>query len=163
MNIIIAEFIWKRVVYEFYSYNYVLGQISQQNWVTIGISGTYSSTGFFCGESLSGEAMTSKFREVSIISILTLVAVVLIQYHVPSSQSNDDPSSNAHSILLRSPQRSWMSKRRCLSILQQPQMGAIWRLGGLLPSYRDSDPDSYQWKKMDLLKQTWNCGVNKWQ
>lgn len=24
---------------KFYSYNYVLGQISQQNWVTIGISG----------------------------------------------------------------------------------------------------------------------------
>ena len=42
---------------KFYSYDYVLSQISQQNWVTIGISGLLVLlTGFFCGESLSGEA-----------------------------------------------------------------------------------------------------------
>ena len=40
---------------KFYSYDYVLSQISQQNWVTIGISGLLILlTGFFCGKSLSG-------------------------------------------------------------------------------------------------------------
>ena len=38
---------------KFYSYNYVLGQISQQNWVTIGISGLLILLTGFCGESLS--------------------------------------------------------------------------------------------------------------
>ena len=39
---------------KFYSYDYVLSQISQQNWVTIGISGLLILLTGFCGESLSG-------------------------------------------------------------------------------------------------------------
>ena len=63
---------------KFYSYDYVLSQISQQNWVSIGISGLLILlTGFFAVKAYR-EKHDSKFRELSIISILTLVAVVLI-------------------------------------------------------------------------------------
>ena len=63
---------------KFYSYDYVLSQISQQNWVSIGISGLLILlTGFFAVKAYR-DKHDSKFRELSIISILTLVAVVLI-------------------------------------------------------------------------------------
>ena len=109
---------------KFYSYNYVLGQISQQNWVTIGISGLLILlTGFFAAKAYRNKH-DSKFRELSIISILTAGGSGLDQHQqFPNSQSNMT-SSNAHSILLRSSQRSWMSKKKMsMSILQQPQMG----------------------------------------
>ena len=102
---------------KFYSYDYVLSQISQQNWVTIGISGLLILlTGFFVAKAYRNKH-DSKFRELSIISILTLVVVVLISISIMTS-------SNAHSILLKSSQRSWMSKKKMsMSILQRPQMG----------------------------------------
>ena len=57
---------------KFYSYDYVLSQISQQNWVTIGISGLLILlTGFFAVKAYR-DKHDSKFRELSIISILTL-------------------------------------------------------------------------------------------
>ena len=109
---------------KFYSYNYVLGQISQQNWVTIGISGLLILlTGFFAVKAYR-EKHDSKFRELSIISILTLVAVVLISIsNFQNSQSNNDQFQRSLH-LLKSSQRSWMSKKKMsMSILQRPQMG----------------------------------------
>ena len=76
---------------KFYSYDYVLSQISQQNWVTIGISiFLIVLTGFFAVKAYR-EKHDSKFRELSIISILTLVAVVLIGIsNFQISKSNND-------------------------------------------------------------------------
>ena len=76
---------------KFYSYDYVLSQISQQNWVTIGISiFLIVLTGFFAVKAYR-EKHDSKFRELSIISILTLVAVALIGIsNFQISKSNND-------------------------------------------------------------------------
>ena len=63
---------------KFYSYDYVLSQISQQNWVMVAITaGLILVTGVFAFKAFK-ERHDTKFRELSIISILTLVAVVLI-------------------------------------------------------------------------------------
>ena len=65
---------------KFYSYDYVLSQISQQNWVMVAITaGLILVTGVFAFKAFK-ERHDTKFRELSIISILTLVAVVLIAF-----------------------------------------------------------------------------------
>ena len=76
---------------KFYSYDYVLSQISQQNWVMVAITaGLILVTGVFAFKAFK-ERHDTKFRELSIISILTLVAVVLIAIsNFQSNQSNDD-------------------------------------------------------------------------
>ena len=63
---------------KFYSYDYVLSQISQQNWTMIIVS-TFLVivTGFFAFKAFK-DKRGSKFRELSLISILTLIAFVLI-------------------------------------------------------------------------------------
>ena len=76
---------------KFYSYDYVLSQISQQNWVMVAITaGLILVTGVFAFKAFK-ERHDTKFRELSIISILTLVAVVLIAIsNFQSNQSNND-------------------------------------------------------------------------
>ena len=76
---------------KFYSYDYVLSQISQQNWVMVAITaGLILVTGVFAFKAFK-ERHNTKFRELSIISILTLVAVVLIAIsNFQSNQSNND-------------------------------------------------------------------------
>ena len=63
---------------KFYSYDYVLSQISQQNWAMIIVSALLLIvTGFFAFKAFQ-DKRGSKFRELSLISILTLIAFVLI-------------------------------------------------------------------------------------
>ena len=55
---------------KFYSYDYVLSQISQQNWVMVAITaGLILVTGVFAFKAFK-ERHDTKFRELSIISIL---------------------------------------------------------------------------------------------
>ena len=62
----------------FYSYNYVLSRINQQNWITVTISALLLLvTGFFAFKAYRNKRDT-KFRELVIISILSLFAVILI-------------------------------------------------------------------------------------
>ena len=108
---------------KFYSYDYVLSQISQQNWVTIGISGLLILlTGFFAVKSYR-DKQDSKFRELSIISILTLVAVVLIGISsFQNSQSNNDQFQRSlHFIEVISKELD--VKKEAVYVNQQPQMG----------------------------------------
>ena len=84
---------------KFYSYDYVLSQISQQNWTMIIVS-TFLVivTGFFAFKAFK-DKRGSKFRELSLISILTLIAFVLISItNFQNSQSNDNQfRSSLHS------------------------------------------------------------------
>ena len=72
---------------KFYSYDYVLSQISQQNWVMVAITaGLILVTGVFAFKAFK-ERHDTKFRELSIISILTLVLFVLASsYRDPNLQ-----------------------------------------------------------------------------
>ena len=63
---------------KFYSYEYVLSQISQQNWVMVILSALLIFVTAFFAFKAYQDKRGSKFRELSIISILALVAVVLI-------------------------------------------------------------------------------------
>ena len=59
----------REYIMKFYSYDYVLSLISQQIWVSIGISGLLILlTGFFAVKAYR-DKHDSKFRELSIISI----------------------------------------------------------------------------------------------
>ena len=63
---------------KFYSYEYVLSQISQQDWVMVILSTLLILVTAFFAFKAYQDKRGSKFRELSIISILSLVAVVLI-------------------------------------------------------------------------------------
>ena len=126
---------------KFYSYDYVLSQINQQNWVTIGISGLLILlTGFFAAKAYRNKH-DSKFRELSIISILTLVVVVLISIsNFQNSQSNNDQFQRSlHFIEV-------ISKE--LDVKKEDvYVGEVY-----YRAIAGSDPDRYLLEKMDLYK-----------
>ena len=139
---------------KFYSYNYVLGQISQQNWVTIGISGLLILlTGFFAAKAYRNKH-DSKFRELSIISILTLVEVVLIGIsNFQNSQSNNDQFQRSLRFIEVISKELDVKKEDVYVNTSAATDGAILKVGEVY--YRaiaGSDPDSYLLEKMDLYK-----------
>ena len=139
---------------KFYSYNYVLGQISQQNWVTIGISGLLILlTGFFAAKAYRNKH-DSKFRELSIISILTLVVVVLISIsNFQNSQSNNDQFQRSLYFIEVISKELDVKKEDVYVNTSAATDGAILKVGEVY--YRaiaGSDPDSYLLEKMDLYK-----------
>ena len=114
----------REFIMKFYSYDYVLSQISQQNWVTIGISGLLILLTGFIGISTIANSVNyplSRFwlwlQSSWSASAISKIAKVIMT------------NSNVLCVLLRLSQRSWMSKKKMsMSILQQPQMGRSWRL-----------------------------------
>ena len=139
---------------KFYSYDYVLSQISQQNWVTIGISiFLIVLTGFFAGEAYR-EKHDSKFRELSIISILTLVAVVLIgisNFQI-SKSNNDHFQRSLHFIEVISKELN-VKKETIYVNTSAATDGAILKVGkDYYRAIAGSDPDSYLLEKMNLYK-----------
>lgn len=144
---------------KFYSYDYVLSQISQQNWVTIGISGLLILlTGFFVAKAYRNKHDSnkhdSKFRELSIISILTLVVVVLISIsNFQYSQSNNDQFQRSLHFIEVISKKLDVKKEDVYVNTSAATDGAILKVGEVY--YRaiaGSDPDRYLLEKMDLYK-----------
>lgn len=139
---------------KFYSYGYVLSQISQQNWVTIGISiFLIVLTGFFAVKAYR-EKHDSKFRELSIISILTLVAVVLIgisNFQI-SKSNNDQFQRSLHFIEVISKELD-VKKETVYVNTSAATDGAILKVGkDYYRAIAGSDPDSYLLEKINLYK-----------
>lgn len=139
---------------KFYSYDYVLSQISQQNWVTIGISiFLIVLTGFFAVKAYR-EKHDSKFRELSIISILTLVAVVLIgisNFQI-SKSNNDQFQRSLHFIEVISKELD-VKKETVYVNTSAATDGAILKIGkDYYRAIAGSDPDSYLLEKINLYK-----------
>lgn len=139
---------------KFYSYDYVLSQISQQNWVTIGISiFLIVLTGFFAVKAYR-EKHDSKFRELSIISILTLVAVVLIgisNFQITKS-NNDQFQRSLHFIEVISKELD-VKKETVYVNTSAATDGAILKVGkDYYRAIAGSDPDSYLLEKINLYK-----------
>ena len=137
---------------KFYSYDYVLSQISQQNWVTIGISiFLIVLTGFFAVKAYR-EKHDSKFRELSIISILTLVAVVLIgisNFQI-SKSNNDQFQRSLHFIEVISKELD-VKKETVYVNTSAATDGAILKVGkDYYRAIAGSDPDSYLLEKINL-------------
>lgn len=139
---------------KFYSYDYVLSQISQQNWVTIGISILLIVlTGFFAVKAYR-EKHDSKFRELSIISILTLVAVVLIgisNFQI-SKSNNDQFQRSLHFIEVISKELD-VKKETVYVNTSAATDGAILKVGkDYYRAIAGSDPDSYLLESINLYK-----------
>lgn len=139
---------------KFYSYDYVLSQISQQNWVTIGISiFLIVLTGFFAVKAYR-EKHDSKFRELSIISILTLVAVVLIgisNFQI-SKSNNDQFQRSLHFIEVISKELD-VKKETVYVNTSAATDGAILKVGkDYYRAIAGSDPDSYLLERINLYK-----------
>ena len=139
---------------KFYSYNYVLSQISQQNWVMIIVSALLLIvTGFFAFKAFQ-DKRGSKFRELSIISILTLIAFVLISIaNFQTSQSNDNQFRiSLHFIEIVSKELG-VDKKDVYVNTSATTDGAIIKVGdNFYRAINGTDPDSYLLEKMELYK-----------
>ena len=139
---------------KFYSYDYVLSQIRQQNWVMVIISILLVLvTAFFAFKAFK-DKRGSKFRELSIISILLLVAVVLIGIsNFQSNQSNDNQfRSSLHFIEVVSKELG-VDKENVYVNTSATTDGAIIKVDKqFYRAISGTDPDNYLLEKMDLYK-----------
>ena len=141
---------------KFYSYDYVLSQISQQNWVTIVFSGILLLvTGFFAFKAYRNKR-DSKFRELAIISVLALVAMVLIgiSNFQTDQASNNQFQTSLHFIEVISKDLG-VDKSEVYVNTSAATDGAILKVGkNFYRAMSGSEPDKYLLEKIDLHKTT---------
>ena len=141
---------------KFYSYDYVLSQISQQNWVTVALSVLLLLvTGFFAFKAYRNKR-DSKFRELAIISVLALVAMVLIgiSNFQTDQDSNNQFQTSLHFIEVISEDLG-VDKSEVYVNTSAATDGAILKVGKNFYRARSgSEPDKYLLEKIDLHKTT---------
>ncbi len=134
---------------KFYSYDYVLSQINQQNWVTIGLSILLLLvTGFFAFKAYRNKR-DSKFRELAIISILSLIAIVLIGISTfqTNQASNNQFQTSLHFIEVISKDLG-VDKSEVYVNTSAATDGAILKVGeDFYRAMSGSDPDKYLLEK----------------
>lgn len=134
---------------KFYSYDYVLSQISQQNWVTIGLSILLLLvTGFFAFKAYRNKR-DSKFRELAIISILSLIAIVLIGISTfqTNQASNNQFQTSLHFIEVISKDLG-VDKSEVYVNTSAATDGAILKVGeDFYRAMSGSEPDKYLLEK----------------
>jgi len=141
---------------KFYSYDYVLSQISQQNWVTVALSVLLLLvTGFFAFKAYRNKR-DSKFRELAIISVLALVAMVLIgiSNFQTDQDSNNQFQTSLHFIEVISEDLGVDKAEGCVNTSAATD-GAILKVGkNFYRAMSGSEPDKYLLEKIDLHKTT---------
>lgn len=141
---------------KFYSYDYVLSQISQQNWVTVALSVLLLLvTGFFAFKAYRNKR-DSKFRELAIISVLALVAMVLIgiSNFQTDQYSNNQFQTSLHFIEVISEDLG-VDKSEVYVNTSAATDGAILKVGkNFYRAMSSSEPDKYLLEKIDLHKTT---------
>ena len=141
---------------KFYSYDYVLSQISQQNWVTVALSVLLLLvTGFFAFKAYRNKR-DSKFRELAIISVLALVAMVLIgiSNFQTDQDSNNQFQTSLHFIEVISKDLG-VDKSEVYVNTSAATDGAILKVGKhFYRAMSGSEPDKYLLEKIDLHKTT---------
>jgi len=141
---------------KFYSYDYVLSQISQQNWVTVALSVLLLLvTGFFAFKAYRNKR-DSKFRELAIISVLALVAMVLIgiSNFQTDQDSNNQFQTSLHFIEAISKDLG-VDKSEVYVNTSAATDGAILKVGkNFYRAMSGSEPDKYLLEKIDLHKTT---------
>ena len=137
---------------KFYSYDYVLSQISQQNWVTIVFSGILLLvTGFFAFKAYRNKR-DSKFRELAIISVLALVAMVLIgiSNFQTDQDSNNQFQTSLHFIEVISKDLG-VDKSEVYVNTSAATDGALVKVGpNVYRAMNGSEPDKYLLEKLEL-------------
>lgn len=139
---------------KFYSYDYVLSQISQQNWLMISLSVLLLLvTGFFAIKAYRNKRDT-KFRELVIISVLALLAVVLIgiSNFQTNQASNNQFQTSLHFIEVVSKELG-VDKSQVYVNTSAETDGAIVKVKqSFYRAISGSEQDTYLLEKMDLYK-----------
>ena len=141
---------------KFYSYNYVLSQINQQNWLMVTLSVLLLLvTGFFAFKAYRNKR-DSKFRELAIISILSLIAIVLIGISTfqTNQASNNQFQTSLHFIEVISKDLG-VDKSEVYVNTSAATDGAILKVGkDFYRAMSGSEPDKYLLEKIKLRKTT---------
>ena len=139
---------------KFYSYEYVLSQISQQDWVMVILSALLILiTAFFAFKAYK-DKRGSKFRELSLISILTLIAFVLISItNLQNSQSNDNQFRSSLNFIEVVSKELGVDKEKIYVNTSATTDGVIIKVGDqFYRALNGSNKDSYLLEKMELYK-----------
>ena len=137
---------------KFYSYDYVLSQISQQNGIMIG-SGIVllAITGFFAFKAYRDKKGT-KFRELVMILALTLVAMLLvtISKYQTNQASNNQFQTSLHFIEVVSKDLG-VDKSEVYVNTSAATDGALIKVGSnFYRAMNGSQPDKYLLEKLEL-------------
>ena len=137
---------------KFYSYDYVLSQISQQNGIMIGLGILLLAiTGFFAFKAYRDKKGT-KFRELVMILALTLVALLLvtISKYQTNQASNNQFQTSLHFIEVISKDLG-VDKSEVYVNTSAATDGALIKVGSnFYRAMNGSQPDKYLLEKLEL-------------
>ena len=137
---------------KFYSYDYVLSQIGQQNGIMIGFGIVLLAvTGFFAFKAYHDKKGT-KFRELVMISALTLVAMLLvtISKYQTNQASNNQFQTSLHFIEVVSKDLG-VDKSEVYVNTSAATDGALIKVGSnFYRAMNGSQPDKYLLEKLEL-------------
>ena len=139
---------------KFYSYDYVLSQIGQQNGIMIGLGIVLLAvTGFFAFKAYHDKKGT-KFRELVMISALTLLALLLISIttYQNNQVSNNKFQTSLHFIEIVSKDLG-VDKSEVYVNTSAATDGALLKVGDrYYRALNGSEPDKYLLEKVELHK-----------
>ena len=137
---------------KFYSYDYVLSQISQQNGIMIGFGIVLLAiTRFFAFKAYRDKKGT-KFRELVIILALTLMAMLLvtISKYQTNQASNNQFQTSLHFIEVVSKDLG-VDKSEVYVNTSVATAGALVKVGpNIYRAMNGSEPDKYFLEKLEL-------------
>ena len=137
---------------KFYSYDYVLSQISQQNGIMIGFGIVLLAiTGFFAFKAYRDKKGT-KFRELVMILTLTLAAMLLvtISKYQTNQASNNQFQTSLHFIEVVSKDLG-VDKSEVYVNTSAATDGALVKVGSdFYRAMNGSQPDKYLLEKLEL-------------
>ena len=139
---------------KFYSYDYVLNQIGQQNGIMVGFGIVLLAvTGFFAFKAYHDKKGT-KFRELVMISALTLLALLLVSIttYQNNQVSNNKFQASLHFIELVSKELG-VDKSEVYVNTSTNTDGALIKVGDhYYRALNGSEPDKYLLEKVELYK-----------
>ena len=139
---------------KFYSYDYVLSQISQQNGIMIGFGIVLLAvTGFFAFKAYHDKKGT-KFRELVMISALTMIALLLVSIttYQNNQVSNNKFQTSLHFIEIVSKDLG-VDKSEVYVNTSTNTDGALIKVGDrYYRALNGSEPDKYLLEKVELYK-----------
>ena len=139
---------------KFYSYDYVLSQIGQQNGIMVGFGIVLLAvTGFFAFKAYHDKKGT-KFRELVMISALTLLALLLVSIttYQNNQVSNNKFQASLHFIELVSKELG-VDKSEVYVNTSALTDGALLKVGDrYYRALNGSEPDKYLLEKVELYQ-----------
>lgn len=139
---------------KFYSYDYVLSQIGQQNGIMVGFGIVLLAvTGFFAFKAYHDKKGT-KFRELVMISALTLLALLLVSIttYQNNQVSNNKFQASLHFIEVVSKDLG-VDKSEVYVNTSTNTDGALIKVGDrYYRALNGSEPDKYLLEKVELYK-----------